>query len=743
MSLNSTAARRAVVEIAAAGSIPAADLEQLLDEVLGPQIPDLDRSVDRTWRITSIEATDLWGITGTRKLQVAPCALLAVLGPNGSGKSSLVGAVALALLGAAFSGGSAGIIRTGATKAVVLVGFELGGAEFSVERSWSGQAAKQRAVLRKDGEPIATTPTEVTSRLSALLGDGALAAASWLSAQGDSARFANAEPKDRFALLGKLFGLDAFAGWQGQLHAAARSAREQLHRLEGASSALDAAPAIPPGDPHYASSTRDELSALQAQLEARITQLDARAALVTHLDRRFADRAAASRKLHAEREARASQLEAAASQAQRDRAAFAAQVQAIDAELPALDQQAALHQQQLDTGNHARRGAHARHEAAVQTVHAADARIAALDTARAQLQQHGGGACSTCGQALDAAAAGHRLHALEDASRAAQADADAAAAATAEASTAAAAVLRDIEDATSALASIARRRDTAHAQRAAAVQALAQLSTRDDAALGAEAAALRQQAAADSAAAEAAAVLERQTALDELPPDSDGAATLRAQSAALAAELHRRAIAAQLQASTSAKAAELRAQTRLQTARLQGLEALDGACGRSGAPARLLGEQIDRLNEQIAAQLRRCGTPLRLRIEIGQELGNGRIAADKAVLIATTPGGVEVPYQSLSGGQRFLTDLALRIALTELAGELLGAAAQHLIVDEGWGVLDPENTDLALRLLDGHRQRGNSIIAVTHAEAIAEHATEQLKLPASAPEPVIAGRHDA
>ena len=76
----------------------------------------------------------------------------------------------------------------------------------------------------------------------------------------------------------------------------------------------------------------------------------------------------------------------------------------------------------------------------------------------------------------------------------------------------------------------------------------------------------------------------------------------------------------------------------------------------------------------------------------------------------------ERPVETLSGGESFLTSLALALALADLSR---GRAQLHsLFLDEGFGTLDTETLDTAIAALEGLRMQGRSIFLISHVQEL-------------------------
>lgn len=107
-----------------------------------------------------------------------------------------------------------------------------------------------------------------------------------------------------------------------------------------------------------------------------------------------------------------------------------------------------------------------------------------------------------------------------------------------------------------------------------------------------------------------------------------------------------------------------------------------------------------------------------------------------AVLDAFT--GQARPPQSLSGGETFLASLALALGLAEVVTARAGGIRlDTLFIDEGFGSLDDETLDLAMRALDELRQGGRTVGVISHVAAMREQIPAQLRVGATAQGPSV------
>ncbi|WP_336205553.1 SMC family ATPase [Nonomuraea sp. LPB2021202275-12-8] len=91
--------------------------------------------------------------------------------------------------------------------------------------------------------------------------------------------------------------------------------------------------------------------------------------------------------------------------------------------------------------------------------------------------------------------------------------------------------------------------------------------------------------------------------------------------------------------------------------------------------------------------------------------------------------GVERDPATLSGGESFITSLALALGLADVVtAEAGGAEIGTLFVDEGFGTLDEDTLDGVLDILDGLRDGGRTVGIVSHVAELRTRIPAQLKV---------------
>ncbi|MGX1793133.1 AAA family ATPase [Microbacterium sp. NPDC055312] len=87
------------------------------------------------------------------------------------------------------------------------------------------------------------------------------------------------------------------------------------------------------------------------------------------------------------------------------------------------------------------------------------------------------------------------------------------------------------------------------------------------------------------------------------------------------------------------------------------------------------------------------------------------------------------PAKSLSGGETFLSSLALALGLAEVVTARAGGIRlDTLFIDEGFGSLDADTLETAMRTLDELRQGGRTVGVISHVEAMQEQIPAQLSV---------------
>jgi exonuclease SbcC len=114
-------------------------------------------------------------------------------------------------------------------------------------------------------------------------------------------------------------------------------------------------------------------------------------------------------------------------------------------------------------------------------------------------------------------------------------------------------------------------------------------------------------------------------------------------------------------------------------------------------------------------------------IELAPRYRLKRSGSDLGLLVDDRDMGDSVrSVHSLSGGESFLTSLALALGLAAMSSRRL--RIESLFIDEGFGVLDPQALDLALNALDGLQSLGRKVGVISHVAEMLERIPVQIRV---------------
>jgi len=124
---------------------------------------------------------------------------------------------------------------------------------------------------------------------------------------------------------------------------------------------------------------------------------------------------------------------------------------------------------------------------------------------------------------------------------------------------------------------------------------------------------------------------------------------------------------------------------------------LSVAFGRNGIPSLIIEQAIPEIENITNNILSDLDIDMQLRLELQKELKGGGISDTLDILIQTNK--YTRSYFNYSGGEKFLIDLSLRIALSTILLRRKGCNNSTLILDEGLGSLDRVNREKVLKLI--------------------------------------------
>jgi len=119
----------------------------------------------------------------------------------------------------------------------------------------------------------------------------------------------------------------------------------------------------------------------------------------------------------------------------------------------------------------------------------------------------------------------------------------------------------------------------------------------------------------------------------------------------------------------------------------------------------------------------------RYRLERRQERTDLRKTAGLELDVHDAHTGLSRPVSTLSGGESFLASLALALGLADVVQSYAGGIrVDALFIDEGFGTLDPEALDEALKVLIDLRESGRMVGIISHVPELKERIDVRLEI---------------
>ena len=141
------------------------------------------------------------------------------------------------------------------------------------------------------------------------------------------------------------------------------------------------------------------------------------------------------------------------------------------------------------------------------------------------------------------------------------------------------------------------------------------------------------------------------------------------------------------------------------------------AFGRQGVQAMLIETVIPRLEEEGNFLLgRMTDNRMHLKLETQRERRSGRGEPIETLEINVSDELGPRSYEMYSGGEAFRINLALRIALSKVLAQRMGAPLPTLFIDEGFGTQDGAGRERILDLISSIQDDFDKIILITHLE---------------------------
>ncbi|WP_084659783.1 AAA family ATPase [Vibrio sonorensis] len=156
----------------------------------------------------------------------------------------------------------------------------------------------------------------------------------------------------------------------------------------------------------------------------------------------------------------------------------------------------------------------------------------------------------------------------------------------------------------------------------------------------------------------------------------------------------------------------------------------DVANGKTGAKVSLhrfvLGVLLDDVLIQSSQRLLQMSKGRYLLMR-KNERSKGNAGSGLDLLVEDSYSGKQRDVATLSGGESFMAALALALGLSDVVQSYSGGVRlETLFIDEGFGSLDPESLDLAVKTLVDLQQGGRTIGVISHVSELKEQMSLRL-----------------
>ena len=160
---------------------------------------------------------------------------------------------------------------------------------------------------------------------------------------------------------------------------------------------------------------------------------------------------------------------------------------------------------------------------------------------------------------------------------------------------------------------------------------------------------------------------------------------------------------------------------------LEAYKKLVTAFGKDGIPSYIIENAIPEIEAIVNDLLNALEVDMMVSLNMQRDLKGGG-TSDTLDIVITANGAPGRMYYNYSGGEKFIIDLALRLALSIILLRRKGCNNSTLIIDEGFGSLDNENNDKVLKLIGLVKEKFGfkRILVITHVQDIKENLDKKI-----------------
>ncbi len=158
------------------------------------------------------------------------------------------------------------------------------------------------------------------------------------------------------------------------------------------------------------------------------------------------------------------------------------------------------------------------------------------------------------------------------------------------------------------------------------------------------------------------------------------------------------------------------------TQQIADLKQLELAFGKDGIPALLIEQALPEIEESTNALLSRLSNGrMSFNFETQREYKDAKREDRKETLDMVINDGIgERDYEMFSGGEAFLVDFSIRLALSQVLARRAGARLQTLVIDEGFGSQDAQGRQRLVEAINQVQDDFEKILIITHLDELKE-----------------------
>jgi len=153
---------------------------------------------------------------------------------------------------------------------------------------------------------------------------------------------------------------------------------------------------------------------------------------------------------------------------------------------------------------------------------------------------------------------------------------------------------------------------------------------------------------------------------------------------------------------------------------------LTDAFHRNGIPTMILQRGLPIIEQEANRVLARM--PQNMQIGLVTQRETKAKTTKETLDVVVSNGGVDYEYASLSGGERFRIDFALRLGISAVLSQRAGTPVDMLWLDEGWGTQDPEGHEAMFEAISAVSERFGLIVLITHLPEITDRMPARIEV---------------